>query len=119
MKGNTMPTGRNLFTNKTITASAASQSVTVPVGDVDFISVGVQVSAVSGAGAQAVFQVQWSFDGDVWTDAGAEPEDIIATLTAPGNRVKRIPVKATYWRLGAQITGTTPSFTVTANTLVW
>lgn len=114
-----MPTGRNLFTNRTITGTAASQSVTVPVGDVDFISVGIQVSAVSGTGAQAVFQVQWSFDGDVWTDPGAEAEDIIATLSAPGNRVKRIPVKATYWRLGAVITGTTPSFTVTANTLVW
>jgi hypothetical protein len=114
-----MPIGRNLFTNKTITQSAAGQSVVVPVGDVDFISVGVTVSAVGGTNPQAVFQVQWSFDGDVWTDVGADPEDIICTLTAAGSRVKRIPVKATYWRLGAVISGTNPSFTVTANALVW
>lgn len=119
MKGNAMPIGRNLFTNRTITGSAASQSITVPVTTADYISVGVQVSDVSGTNPQAVFQVQWSFDGDVWTDPGADPEDIICTLSAPGNRVKRIPVKATYWRVGAQITGTNPSFTVTANTLVW
>jgi hypothetical protein len=114
-----MPIGRNLFTNKTITASAAGASVVVPVGEVDFISVGVQVSAVSGTNPQAIFGVQWSFDGDTWTDPGTDPEDVIATLTAPGARVKRIPVKATYWRIGALVSGTNPSFTVTANTLVW
>lgn len=114
-----MPIGRNLFTSKTITSSAAGQSVTVPVGEVDFISVGITVSAVSGTNPQAVFGVQWSFDGDVWTDPGTDPEDVIATLTTTGSRVKRIPVKATYWRVGAIVTGTSPSFTVTANTLVW
>lgn len=114
-----MPIGRNLFTNKTITSSAAGASVTVPVGEVDFISVGITVSTVSGTNAEATFGVQWSFDGDVWTDAGQDPEDIIATLTAPGSRVRRIPVKAQYWRVGALVSGTNPSFTVTANTLVW
>lgn len=114
-----MPVGRNLFTNQVITATAAAPAVTVPIGEVDFIVVGVTVSGVSGAGAQAVFQVQWSFDGAVWTDPGADPEDIIATITAVSCRVKRIPVKAPYWRLGAVVSGTTPSFTVTGNALVW
>lgn len=114
-----MPIGRNLFTNRTITQSAAAGSVTVPVGDVDFISVGIDVTAVSGTNPQAVFGVQWSFDGDRWTDPAVDQEDVIATLTAPGCRVKRIPVKATYWRVGALVSGTNPSFTVTANTLVW
>lgn len=115
-----MPVGKNLFTSQTITQSTAAPAVPVPVGDVDFISVGVTVSAVSGAGASAVFQVQWSFDGATWTDPGADPEDVIATMTAPGSRVKRIPVKAPYWRLGAVVTGAnSPSFTCTGNALVW
>jgi hypothetical protein len=114
-----MPVGKNLFTSQTITATIAAPFVAVPVGDVDFIAVGVTVSAVSGTTPQAIFQVQWSFDGSTWTDPGVDPEDVIATMTAPGSRVKRIPVKATYWRLGAVITGTTPSFTVTGNALIW
>jgi hypothetical protein len=113
-----MPTGRNLFTNQTITTSTAAPSVTVPVGDVDFIVVGVTVTGVTGSSPSAVFQVQWSFDGSVWTDPGADPEDIIATMTANGCRVKRIPVKAPYWRLAAQLT-TGSTFTVTGNALIW
>lgn len=114
-----VPSGKNLFTAQTITASTAAPSVPVPVGDVDFIAVGVTVSAVSGTNPQAVFQVQWSFDGATWTDPGADPEDVIATMTGTGSRVKRIPVKASYWRLGAVVSGTNPSFTVTGNALIW
>lgn len=114
-----MPVGKNLFTSQTITQSTAAPSVTVPVGDVDFIAVGVTVNAVSGTSPSAQFGVQWSFDGTTWTDPGADPEDVIATMTAPGSRVKRIPVKAPYWRLGAIVTGTNPSFTCTGNTLIW
>ena len=114
-----MPTGRNLFTSKTLTGTIAGGSVPVPVGDVDFISVGVTVSAVTGTNPTATFAVQWSFDGDVWSDPLADPEDTVATFTATGCRVRRIPVKATYWRLGAVIGGNVPSFTVTANVLVW
>lgn len=114
-----MPVGRNLFTAQTITSTQAGPSVPVPVGDVDFISVGVHVSAVSGTNPSATFAVQWSFDGAVWTDPLSDPEDTIAVLTATGSRVKRIPVKAAYWRVGAVVSGTNPSFTVTANCLVW
>jgi hypothetical protein len=114
-----MPVGKNLFTAQTITASIAAPPVTVPVGDVSYIAVGVTVSAVSGTNPQAVFQVQWSFDGSTWTDPGSDPEDIVATMTAPGSRARRIPVKASYWRLGAVVTGSSPSFTVTGNALIW
>lgn len=114
-----MPVGKNLFTSQVITGSQAAPSVAVPVGDVDFIAVGITVSAVSGVGASATFGVQWSFDGSTWTDPGADAEDVIATLTGPGSRVKRIPVKAPYWRLGAQVSGTNPSFMVTGNALIW
>lgn len=114
-----MPTGRNLFTGKTITQTIAGGSVAVPIGDVDFIALGVSVANVTGTNPSATFAVQWSFDGDTWSDALADPEDTIATFTAAGMRCKRIPVKATYWRLGAVVSGTTPSFSVTANSLVW
>lgn len=114
-----MPVGKNLFTNQTITGNTAAPPVTVPVGDVDFIAVGVSVSAVAGGSPSAVFGVQWSFDGNVWTDPGADPEDVIATMTGPGSRVKRIPVKAPYWRLGAQLSGAGTTFTVTGNALIW
>lgn len=114
-----MPIGRNLFTNFTVTGTIAAPAVTVPIGEVDFIAVGIQVSSVSGTGAQAIFQVQWSFDGQIWTDPGVNQEDIIATVTAPTCQVKRIPVKAQYWRLGAVVTGFNPSFVVTGNALVW
>ena len=114
-----MPTGRNLYSAKVITQTIAGGSVPVPVGDVDFIAVGITVSAISGTNPTATFAVQWSFDGDVWTDPLADDEDTVATFTQTGSRVRRIPVKATYWRLGAVVGGTNPSFTVTANVLVW
>lgn len=114
-----MPIGRNLFTGKTITQSIAGASAAVPVGDADFLAIGVQVSAVAGTNPQAIVAVQWSFDGDVWSDALADEADTIATFTAMGMRVKRIPIKAPYWRLGAQISGVNPSFTISANVLVW
>ena len=108
-----------MFTAQTITNTQAGPSVPVPVGDVDFISVGIEVKNVTGTNPSATFGVQWSFDGAVWTDPGSDPEDVIATLTGNGARVKRIPVKAPYWRVGAIVNGTNPSFTVTANALVW
>jgi hypothetical protein len=114
-----MPVGKNLFTAQTITGTTAAPAVTVPVGDVDFIVVGVSVVAVGGTNPQATFGVQWSFDGAAWTTPLADPEDTIAVMTEPGTRVKRIPVKGPYWRLGALVAGTSPSFTVTANAMVW
>lgn len=113
-----MPVGQNLFTNQTITQTTAAPKVVVPVGDVDFISVGVTVATVTGAGASATFGVQWSFDGSVWTDPATDGEDVIATMTGPGSRVKRIPVKAPYWRVGA-VLSTGSTFTVTGNALIW
>lgn len=113
-----MPIGRNLYTNLTITQSAAGQSVAVPVGDVDFIVAGITVQAIS-AGTTADMFIQWSFDGSVWSDALGDPEDTISSFTAPGTRMKRIPIKAPYWRVAAKLTGTSPSVTLTANALVW
>lgn len=115
-----MPTGKNLFTNRVVTTTSAAPSAILPIDRVDFISVGVQISAVSGVGAQAVIGVQWSFDGDVWTNPTDTPsEDVIGTFTSTAYVIRRMPIKAPYWRLAAQVTGTAPSFTITANALVW
>lgn len=115
-----MAQGKALFTNRTIGGGvAAAPSATLPVGEVDFISVGIEVVAVSGTNATAIFGVQWSFDGDTWSNPQDMPEDLVATMTDVGIRIKRMPVKAPYWRLAAQVTGTNPSFTVTGNALVW
>jgi hypothetical protein len=116
-----MPSGKNLFTNRTITTgTSAAPSAVLPVDRVDFISVGVQVVAVSGTTPQATFGVQWSFDGDVWTNPTDSPtEDVIGTFTDVGYKIKRMPIKAPYWRLAAQVTGTNSSFTVTGNALIW
>lgn len=114
-----MPIGKNLFTNQTITQNASAPSVAVPVGDVDFIAVGITVNSVAGTNPQAQFHVQWSFDGSTWTDPGTDPEDVIAVMTAAGSRVKRVPVKAPYWRLAASVSGTAPAFTCTGNALIW
>lgn len=115
-----VPVGKNLFTNRTITGSAAAPSAVLPVDLVDFVSVGVEVSAVGGSSPQAVFGVQWSFDGDKWTDPRDDAtNDIIATVTGVGLWIKRIPIKAPYYRLAATVTGAGATFTVTGNALVW
>lgn len=115
-----MPIGKNLFTNRVLTGTAATPSAVLPVDLVDFISVGVGVSAVTGTGAQAVFGVQWSFDGDSWTDPRDDPDnDVLATVTATGLWIRRLPIKAPYYRLAGQVTPAAASFTVTANVLVW
>jgi hypothetical protein len=113
-----MPTGRNLFTGRTITGNAAAPSAVLPVNKVDFISVGVQVTQVAGPGATATFGVQWSFDGDNWTNPADDPDgDVIGVVTAQAYLIKRMQVKAPYWRLVAfAVTGT---FVVTGNALVW
>jgi hypothetical protein len=115
-----MAHGINLFTNRTITQTTAAPSQILPISMVDFISVGINVVAIGGTNPTATFGVQWSFDGDTWTNPMDIPdEDVIAAMTSTGVRIKRMPVKAPYWRLAAQLGGTNPSFTVTGNALVF
>ena len=115
-----MPIGTNLFMSKTIPAgNAFAPSRTLPVDDVDFISVGVEVLSATGTGAQMIAGIQWSFDGDSWTNPLDDPADQIATFTGPKLVIKRMPIKAPYYRLAAQVTGSGASFSVTGNALVW
>lgn len=115
-----MPIGTNLFMGRTISAGASvAPSRTLPVDNVDFISVGVEVASVFGTSPSMTVGVQWSFDGDNWTNPQDDTADIVGTFTAPGIKIKRMPIKAPYYRLAAQVTGTGAQFTVTANALVW
>lgn len=116
-----MPSGKNLFTNRTIqTGNSAAPSAVLPVDRVDFISVGVQVTNVTGAEPSATFGIQWSFDGDAWTNPLDNPdEDVIGVATGPAYMIKRMYVKAPYWRLAAAVTGENTRMAVTANALVW
>lgn len=115
-----MAHGVNLFTNRTITGTVAAPSQILPISTVDFISVGIEVVALSGTNPSATFGVQWSFDGATWTNPMDIPdEDVVAAMTSTGVRIKRMPVKAPYWRLAAQLAGTNPSFTVTGNALIY
>jgi hypothetical protein len=115
-----MPIGTNLFINRVVTGgNSFAPSRTLPVDRVDFISVGVEVSNVSGVGASMTAGIQWSFDGDTWTNPNDDPDDILGTFTKAGFIIKRMPIKAPYYRVAAQVTGTQPTFTVTANALIW
>lgn len=68
------------------------------------------VTAVSGTSPSMTLSVQWSNDaGTTWFDA--DPADAFTAITATGNKVKQVTVKAPAFRVLYTITGTTPSFT--------
>ena len=114
-----MPTGRNIFTGRNINANNSSPSAVVPIDAGDKLSVGVQVHAGSaGPAGEVSFFMQWSFDGETWTD-GSDPSDLVAKFTGPGFIIKRLEIKAPYWRLGSSVTGVGASFSATSNALVW
>lgn len=96
----------------TITASTAGIGEVLQANE-SWIGVVLHVSAVSGAGASAVFRIQWSLDGMVWADA--DPRDEFDPITAPVAVAKRFDVKAKYWRAAVEVSGTDPSFTGSAN----
>lgn len=116
-----MPSARALLSGLNVSGSGATAATALPIDVVDFIGIGLTVTNVAGTTPECVFYVQWSFDGQNFTDySGVADEDVIATMSGTGTRVKRIPVKAPYYRLAAQMTGSTPAtFTVSANLLVW
>lgn len=80
--------------------------------DTSNLSVLVNATAVSGTTPSLTVEVVWSHDGT--TFASAATPDTFTAITATGAVVKQFPVKGRYARLKYTITGTTPSFTVTA-----
>lgn len=74
------------------------------------------VTDVTGGGA-ADFRIQWSHDGQQWFEPN--PQDRVALVTATGTFIKSIPLKACYWRIGAEVNGPgAVSFTCTGTALV-
>lgn len=110
-----MPTAIALFSNLNITASTADAGRIVN-SRLDWMSIGISVSAVTGTNPTAEFRLQWSFDNVVWADS--VPRDVIGTATQPVSVIQRFAVKAPYWRLVVVVGGVNPSFTCTANALI-
>lgn len=108
-----MATAIPLFAGKEITAS--EQDIARQAAG-EWISVGVSVTEASGDDSALSFGVEWSFDGATW--AVAQPDNTIGTLAGPGSIVQRFTVKAIYWRLVTEVTGTDPRFLCTANALI-
>lgn len=105
-----MPASTSIFAGTINQSVAATVFQTVPT-TADWVSVILSVTAISGTGAAAAFRIQWSVDGGTWAEAG----DTFDPITAPCTVVKRFPTKAPYWRAVCDLTGTTPSFTGSAN----
>lgn len=105
-----MPTTSPIFSGTITQSTVATVNKVVPA-TADWVSVILDVTAMSGAGASAAFRLQWSVDGGTWAEAG----DVFDPITAPCTVVRRFPVKAPYWRAVCELSGMSPSFTGSAN----
>ena len=110
-----MATAIALFSNSVISKTTADAGRVVN-SQLDWMSININISAVSGVNASVEFRLQWSYDNVNWAESN--PRDVIGTATSPVNVIQRFTVKAPYWRLVAEVAGTTPAFTCTANALI-
>ena len=105
----------DILTASVITATGQSAAVNpAPEGSIADnaeISIEIEVTAISGTTPSCQFSVLWSDDGTQWA---AEPDNVGAAFTAVGNTVATIPIRGALFALAYTVTGTTPSFTVTA-----
>lgn len=94
--------------------TSQSPSLSIPTG-VDWVSVQINTTAVSGTSPNLTLTVQWSMDGGTtWADADATAADAFTAITAAGVAVKRFNVKAPLLRLKEVLTGSsTPTVTYT------
>lgn len=93
---------------RTTTGTSATQGI---VSD-DNLTIGVNVTTVSGTSPSLALSVEWSLDGTVWSTG--ETPTTFAAITAVKSAMLRTPALAPYYRLKWTITGTTPSFTFEA-----
>lgn len=82
--------------------------------EADNLSILLNVTAVSGTTPSMTVSVQWSNDGVTFADNDGTA-DTLAAITAAKATVKQFPVKGAFFRVVYTITGTTPSFTLTAS----
>lgn len=108
------------LTFNVIQASAAKtatfQTPAFDEGNRDFLNVMLNVTAVSGTTPSMTVTVQWSHDGQTWFNA--DPVDTFTAITAVGAVTKQFTIKGMYARLNCTISGTTPSFTFAAYSVV-
>jgi hypothetical protein len=71
------------------------------------------VTAASGTTPSMTVSVEWSVNGT--TFAPAETPDAFTAVTTAISKAKQFAVKAPYFRIVWTITGTTPSFTFSAD----
>lgn len=115
-----MATNTKFRRSATIKASGAvtatAQSGVFDEGDGDEIIVMLDVTAVSGTTPSMTVTVQWTNDGTNWFNA--DPVDTFTAITAAGKVTKNFAIKGTAARLNYAITGTTPSFTFAAYSVI-
>lgn len=109
----------NVLNAAVLTASGQSAAINpAPEGSIADnadLNIEIEVTAVSGTTPSCQFSVLWSDDGTHWA---AEPDNVGSAFTAAGNAVATIPVRGALFALAYTITGTTPSFTVSAQAFV-
>jgi len=97
------------FSGSVITTTGSETSGHSVIGSQ--VSVELVATPVTGTTPSATFSVQWSDDG---TNFAALAADTFPAITTAGNYVQSFAVKGQYFKLAWTVTGTTPSFTVTA-----
>ncbi len=106
-----------LMTAAVLTASGQTAAINAQSLDAATLAedaqVSIEVTATSTAGTSpsAQFSVLWSDDGTHWA---SESDSIGAALTAPGSVLGTFPIRGAYLAIAYSISGTTPSFTVSA-----
>jgi hypothetical protein len=108
-----MPTTQPIFSGTIEQSTVASVYKSTLQSTTDWVSVVLCVQAISGTSASAAFRLQWSLDGGTWAEA--VPADAFDPITTPTCVVQRFATKAPYFRAVCDLTGTTPSFTGSAN----
>lgn len=113
-------THRQVKTSGAQTTTANSGSIVLG-GDTQFasaewLSLVVDVTAVSGTTPNLALTLEWSLDGTTWATTDPTPDGFTA-ITATGTKIKRFPVLANFYRIVWTITGTTPSFTFSVREL--
>lgn len=91
------------------TATGSSSAIAMGSGAAT-VELEVEVTAVSGTSPSMTLSIQWSDDGTNFGNVDGAT-DAFAAITATGNVVKSMPVRAPYMQFTWTITGTTPSFT--------
>lgn len=116
-----MPFGHRQVKTTGAQTTSANSGTLVLGGDTQFasaewLSLVVDVTAVSGTTPSLAVTLEWSLDGTTWATTDPTP-DGFAAITTTGAKIKRFPVLANYYRVVWAITGTTPSFTFSVREL--